>query len=459
VLETNRNKFLRGEEEAWRLCRRVTWIQSGDSNTKFFHKMASYNRNRKHVWEVISGTGNKITGQEAIKEEAVNHFKDFFRAKDRTDYTELVRISSLYPSMVTEDEADSLFNPVTLEEIKSVLVKFNKDRSPGPDGWTTEFFISFFDLVGEDLLKMVEDSRRNGKLCGGLNSTFLALIPKVNKPKSFDDYRPISLCNLIYKVISKILANRIKPFLSKCLSSEHLGFLKGRRIQDAIGSAHETLHSIKKKNIKSLVLKLDLKKAYDSIDWEYLRVVLLSVGFGVKLMDWIMCCVTSANFAVLINGEATDYFKSWRGLRQGCPLSPYLFILIMEGISLMLASGIANQSISGIKVTQHLKIIHLMFVDDVLVMSKADPMEWRLILDILRAYCSVSGLCINSSKTSVHYWGLEDLDLEHLKAILPFSFANLNLGFKYLGYILKPGAAKDDDWSWLVAKVEKKIGF
>jgi hypothetical protein len=235
--------------------------------------------------------------------------------------------------MVTEDEADSLFNPVTLEEIKSVLEKFKKDRSPGPDGWTTEFFISFFDLVGEDLLEMVEDSRRNGKLCGGLNSTFLALIPKVNKPESFDDYRPISLCNLIYKVISKILANRINPFLSKCLSSEQLGFLKGRRIQDAIGSAHETLHSIKKKNIKSLVLKLDLKKAYDNIDWEYLRVVLLSVGFGVKLTDWIMCCVTSASFAVLINGEATDYFKSWRGLRQGCPLSPYLFILIMEGIS------------------------------------------------------------------------------------------------------------------------------
>jgi len=148
--------------------------------------------------------------------------------------------------MVTEEEVDSLFNHVTLEEIKSVLVKFNKDRSPGPNGWTFEFFTSFFDLVGEDLLEMVEDSRRNGKLSGGLNSTFLALILKVNKLESFDDYHPISLYNLIYKVISKILANRIKPFHSKCLSPEQLGFLKSRRIQDAIGLAHETLHSIKK---------------------------------------------------------------------------------------------------------------------------------------------------------------------------------------------------------------------
>jgi hypothetical protein len=222
--------------------------------------------------------------------------------------------------MVNVNEVESLIKPVTLEEIKYVLEKIKKERSPGPDGWTTEFFIFFFDLVGDDILEMVEDSSRKGKLCGGLNSTFLALIPKVNKPVSFDDYRSISLCNLIYKVISKILANRIKLIISKCLSSEQLGFLKGRRIHDTIGTAHETLHNIKKKNLKSLVLKLDLKKAYDSIDWIYLRLILLTVGFGVKLMDWIMCCVTSAIFAVLINGEATNYFKSWRGTLSGMPI-------------------------------------------------------------------------------------------------------------------------------------------
>ena len=101
--------------------------------------------------------------------------------------------------------------------------------------------------MGSDLLEMVEESRRKGHLCGGINSTFLALIPKVNKSVSFDDYRPISLCNLIYKVISEILVNWIKLILSKCLSLEQLGFLNGRRIQDAIGTAHESLQSIKRK--------------------------------------------------------------------------------------------------------------------------------------------------------------------------------------------------------------------
>lgn len=215
--------------------------------------------------------------------------------------------------MVIEDEAELLFKPVTLEEIKSTLENFQKERSLGPDGWTTKFFIFFFDLMGEDLLEFVEDSRKKGDIFGGLNSTFLALIPKVSKSGSFDDFRPISLCNLIYKLISKILANRIKLILSKCLSSKELGFLKGRRIQDAIDSTHETLHSIKKKNIKSLVLKLDLKRAYDDVDWEFLRVILLTVGFEVKLTDCIMSCVSSASFVVLINKEAMDYLR-WRGL-------------------------------------------------------------------------------------------------------------------------------------------------
>jgi hypothetical protein len=144
----------------------------------------------------------------------------------------------------------------------------------------SNFLYSFFDLVGEDVLAMVEDSRSSGAIVGGLNSTFLTLIPKANKPSTFDDFRPISLCNLCYKIISKIIANQIKPFLSRTLSMEQMGFLKGRRIQDAIGMVHESLHSIKKKNLKALVLKLDLKKAYDSIDRDFLRLILLKIGAG-----------------------------------------------------------------------------------------------------------------------------------------------------------------------------------
>jgi hypothetical protein len=173
--------------------------------------------------------------------------------------------------LVSASEATELFKPVTLLEIKDILFSFRKERSPGPDGWTADFFTHFFDLVGPDLLLMVEDARIKGKISSSLNSTFLVLIPKEDSPTSFSDFRPISLCNLVYKLISKVIANRIKPILERSLSAEQLGFLKGRRIQDAIGVAHECIHSIFQKKQKALVMKLDLKKAFDSIDWEFFK--------------------------------------------------------------------------------------------------------------------------------------------------------------------------------------------
>jgi hypothetical protein len=127
-----------------------------------------------------------------------------------------------------------------------------------------EFFSSFFDLVSKDLVQMVEESRRYGNIPGCLNSTFLALIPKENNLTTFGDYRPISLCNLCYKLISKVISNRIKPIMSHMLSKEQLGFLEVRRIQDVIGIAFECLHNMSKnKNTKSMILKLDLCKVYD----------------------------------------------------------------------------------------------------------------------------------------------------------------------------------------------------
>jgi hypothetical protein len=260
-----------------------------------------------------------------------------------------------FPSLVNEEDTLLLERPCTKEELWEVLKLFAKDKSLGPDGWTVEFFIHFFELVGDDLLEVVEDSRIRGEVVRALNSTFLALIPKVNKPTSFDDFRPIYLCNLCYKLIAKIIANRIKPILSRSLSEEKLGFLKGRQIQDAIGTTQECLHSIKMKNMKDLVLNLDLKKAYDCINWDYLRLILIQTGFGLLTTNWIMSCVSSSTFAVLLNGETTSFFQSGRGLRQGCPLSPLLFILVMEGLSLLLKKGQVEGKTDGSEGLQNSK--------------------------------------------------------------------------------------------------------
>jgi len=206
-LECKRKKILHEEGESWRICSRVIWIRSGDNNTKFFHKVASHNRNQKHVWEIKDGNGILLTDQGAIRAEAVGYYKHLFEAQSKINITDQIKISSLYPRMVSEEEEGPLYNPVTLEELKSVQLHFKKEKSLNPDEWITKLFTFFFDLVGEDLLDMVEDSRRKGNISGGLNSTFLALILKENKCATFDDFYPIYLCNLCYNVISKVIEN------------------------------------------------------------------------------------------------------------------------------------------------------------------------------------------------------------------------------------------------------------
>jgi hypothetical protein len=186
-----------------------------------------------------------------------------------------IHLSGQFVSIVTVDNLVQLERPCTKEDLWKILKDFAKDKSPGLDGWTVEFFLHYYELVGEDLLGMVEESRSRGEVIKDLNLTSLLLIPKVNKPLNFGDFQSISLCNLCYKIIANILANRIKPIPSRYLFGEKLGFLQRRQIMDAMGIAQECIHGIKKINLKSLILKLDLKKAYDFINWDFLRMILV----------------------------------------------------------------------------------------------------------------------------------------------------------------------------------------
>lgn len=133
---------------------------------------------------------------------------------------------------------------VTMEELEATLKWFKKDKIPGPDGWTVEFYIAFFEILGNNLLKIVEDYRRSGRISPAIKSTFIVLIPKSYNPISFNYFHPISLCNCLYKIIAKIIANRLKPILSRHISSEQFAFLHHRQIHEAIATAHELLHTM-----------------------------------------------------------------------------------------------------------------------------------------------------------------------------------------------------------------------
>ena len=216
-----------------------------------------------------------------------------------------------------------------------------------------------------------------------MNSTFLILIPKKRGAKEFKDFRPISLVGSLYKLLAKVLANRLKLAVREVVSEYQHAFIQNRSILDAALNANEAVDSRLKDKIPGLLLKLDIEKAFDNVNWDCLLSIMSKMGFGQKWINWIRWCISIANFLILINGTPSDFFRSTRSLRQGNPLSPYLFLLVMEILSQLLFRAKSGGYIKGFKVGNSngvgRDLLHLLFVDDTLLFCKANSVQLRYL--------------------------------------------------------------------------------
>lgn len=281
---------------------------------------------------------------------------------------------------------------------------------------------------------MVEECRLSGSLYNAINSTFIALIPKSDSPSSFDDYRPISLCNVLYKIISKIIANRIRPILSRHIAPQQFAFLEHRQIHEAIGAAQEALHSIWTKHHKAIILKIDLAKEFDRVSWLYLKMLLIHLGFPNNFITWIMACITTHTFSVLINGSASQFFHFERGLRQGCPLSPLLFLIVMDGLSCLIESAKRNGDLCGLEITDDYFLTHLLFVDDVMIFLDGSIRDSRSFSNIISLFSSATGMLANHSKSSIILSITSIHESQLAQHLFPYSIHPLGNGLKYLGF-------------------------
>lgn len=217
------------------------------------------------------------------------------------------------------------------------------------------------------------------------------------------------------------------------------------------------MHNIKIYKKKAMLLKMDLVKAYDRVNWSFLRLILIRIGLPSLIIKWIMACITSMNISVLVNGSPSEFFSCSRGIRQGCPLYPLLFILIMDGFSRLVNNALVCGQIKGIKISKDCVISHIMFADDVLVGGVDSLEEWTMYKHIIQTFCRASGMLVSSAKSNLYHHSLKDEQIRGIRSIMPYNCYSIEQGFKYLGFILKPNNSQIKDWYWLLRKVEARI--
>jgi hypothetical protein len=294
----------------------------------------------------------------------------------------------------------------TNDEIKTALFQMGPTKAPGPDGFPAMFYQVHWDLVQVMVCDAVRSFLGGDEIPEGFCDSVIMLIPKVTKAKHLSKFRPISLCNVLYKIASQVVANRLKLLLPDIISEYQSAFVLGRLITDSALIAYECLHTVRRQSGKSpfFALKIDMMKAYDRIEWEYLHVCLNKLGFAPSWIASVMRCVTLARYAVKVNGSLTSLVVPSRGIRQGDPISPYLFLLCTEGLSCLLQKKEGLGELQGLcNGRRGPSISHLLFADDSIFFARSDPRSVETLKNALDTYCEASGQKVNLQKSSVFF--------------------------------------------------------
>lgn len=442
-------KLSHAEESLLRQKSRNIWLKEGDRNSKFFYTSLQIRRKRNEI-RCLDIKEKRCDDLKLIEEHIADFYKDFFNQEDNSSIQ--WKEDYMLPKL-NQDDIAFLSRLVTQDEIDKVIQNANPNKSPGPDGFNGFFFKNNWNLIKQDVSKAVLNFFSSGRLLKEVNRTYIVLLPKGEDTKNIKGFRPISLCNFIYKIISKILTNRLREVLPHIISDSQFAFIKGRSMIDAILLANDIINDVVKGKDKFMCIKADLRKAYDSVRWPYILLIMKNMGFPICWINWVQVMLETSSFQVLLNGAAGPPFKSSNGLRQGDPLAPYLFVIAMEGLSAMLNHAKANKRISVPIVGNDISVSHILYTDDLLIFSRSNSKEAAEIKSIMEEFATYSGLKMNPEKSQLF---LNSKCNEHcLEKIL--NITKHDLPIKYLGLPLFAGHLNQTLCLPLIDKIRTKL--
>ena len=427
-LQELREKRLKGNA----IRSRVEWMEDGEKPSKFFLNLEKRNYVNKLISHVTNDHGDHIFEGDAIQKEVYNFYQSLYNCNDHllSDINLENHFAHYNLKKVPASAANRLEGPLSYAEVYNVLKNLKNNKSPGSDGFTVEFYKFFWKDIGYFLTRSLNEGFINKSLSVTQRHGIITLIPKGNKPRNFlNNWRPISLLNVSYKIAASCVANRIKNVISDLISPEQSGFIKGRYIGDSIRIIYDTMFNMDENNSPGILFAIDFQKAFDSISLSFIRKVLNLFNFGPSILQWFDAFYSNASSSVIVNGFTSRSFPLERGCRQGDPLSPYLFILCAELLNQLVCSDNRIRGVGdrGCKLVQ--------YADDTTFFIHPDETSVCSLLQQINFFSSISGLQLNVNKSLLVGLGSMKDTVLHFDCLEGVPWLNSGDDFILLGII------------------------
>nr|GEU78008.1 hypothetical protein [Tanacetum cinerariifolium] len=385
--------------------------------------------NSKRRTQAIAGIlhdGDWITKPPLIKDVFINYYKDKFQTHD----SQVIFTSIANSPILFHHDRDFLESHISLDEVKNVIWECSSNKAPGLDGFSFTFIKKYSDLMKMDIFKFVNYFFASGSMPQGANSSFFTLIPNINKPLSVKDFRPISFIGTHYKIISKLISNRLSKVIDKVVSKEQSAFIAGRQILDGPLIISEIIQWYKKRKKKMLIFKVDFEKVFDSVSWKYLDFILDSLGFGSKWRSWIRACLHSSRASILIN--------------------------VMEGLHCAMSNAVNSELIHGIKLgSSGIVLSHVFYADGVIITTDWNPYDIDNIIRVLHVFHLASGLKINIHKFNI--FGIKVTNDEISSMASRTGCATGCFPFTYIGLPIGANMNLTSSWQILIDRFQKRL--
>lgn len=420
-LENLRNKQLNGTF----IRSKARWIEDGEKPTKYFLNLEKRHFVNKQMRKIQRNDGSVVFKQDEIMNEVVNFYKNLYSHKDIVKDIP----NNLLCKQLTDNQMNGIAGKITIIELTTSLKNMKNGKSPGPDGFTVEFYKCFWNDLSIFLLRSTNAAFEAGSMIKHRKVGNIILLPKGNKPRQFlRNWRPISLLNVSYKLASAAIANRIKTVLPILVSDDQTGFVPGRYIGENIRLIYDLLQFTDLNSLNGMLLLIDFEKAFDTVSHEFIQKTLQLFNFGPDIINWFNVFYSDMTSSVIVNGHISKSFQIDRGCRQGDPLSPYFFVLCAEVLAVMIRN---NKDIKGITIDdEEFKISQ--YADDTTLILDGSQQSLEGVMETLDDFKKMSGLGINTEKTAAVWIGNSKNNTNPICPHLPLDW-HFNGQFNMLG--------------------------